>query len=57
MVKGFVIQRVNDTPMKTIEDLQQVVKEASTSREPVLYIQGVYPTGKKGYFAIDLENE
>jgi serine protease Do len=43
--------------MKTIEDLQQVVKEASTSREPVLYIQGVYPTGKKGYFAIDLENE
>ena len=57
MIKGFVIQRVNDTPMKTIEDLQQVVKEASTSREPVLYIQGVYPTGKKGYFAIDLENE
>ncbi len=54
--KGFIIQRVNDLSIKTIDDLQKVVKEASTSKEPVLYIQGLYPTGKKAYFAIGLDN-
>ena len=55
--KGFIIQKVNDQSIKTVEDLQDVVKEASTSKEPVLYIQGIYPTGKKGYFAVPLQNE
>jgi hypothetical protein len=55
--KGFIIQRVNDEPMKTMEDLQNAVKEASTSKEPVLYIKGIYPTGKSGYFAVDLQND
>lgn len=55
--KGFIIQKANDQIIKSIEDLQSVVKEASTSKEPVLYIQGIYPTGKKGYFAVPLEND
>ena len=44
ITKGFIIQRVNDNAVKTIEDLQNIVKDASTSKDPVLYIQGVYPT-------------
>ena len=55
--KGFIIQRVNDKSIKSIEDMQDAVKEASTSKEPVLYVQGIYPTGKKGYFAVPLEND
>ena len=55
--KGFIIQKVNDQSIKSVEDLQDAVKEASTSKEPVLYIQGIYPTGKKGYFAVPLQNE
>ena len=55
--KGFIIQRINDESIKSIEDLQKVVKDASTSKEPVLYIQGIYPTGKKGYFAVPLQND
>ena len=55
--KGFIIQKVNDIPMKSIEDLQKAVKEASVSKDPVLYIQGIYPTGKKAYFAVPLQNE
>ena len=55
--QGFVIQRVNDQSVKTIEDLQKVVKDASKSKEPVLWIQGIYPTGKKGYFTVPLEDE
>ncbi len=54
--KGFIIRQVNDEAMKTVEDLQGVVKEASTSKEPVLIIKGIYPTGKKGYFAVPLND-
>src|SRR5574344_376267 len=54
--KGFIIQKVNEESMKTIDDLQKAVKDASTSKDPVLYIQGVYPTGKKAYFAVPLSD-
>lgn len=54
ITKGFIIQKVNDETMKTVEDLQQAVKEASTSKEPVLIIRGIYPTGKKAYFIVEL---
>ena len=52
--RGFIIQKVNDAVIKSIENLQQEVKASSTSKEPVLYIQGIYPTGKKAYFAVPL---
>ena len=55
--RGLIIQRVNDQTMKTLDDLQKTVKEASTGKEPVLYIQGTYPTGKKAYFAVPLQSE
>lgn len=55
--KGLIILSVNEQPVKTIEDLQSIVKEASMSKEPVLYIKGIYPTGKKSYFAVPLTNE
>ena len=54
IAKGFIIQRANDQTIRTLDELQKVVKEASTSKDPVLYIQGIYPTGKKGYFAVVL---
>ena len=57
VVKGFIIQRVNDEVIRSVDDLQKAVKDASTSKEPVLYIQGIFPTGKKKYFAIPLEND
>lgn len=51
---GFCIQKVNDISVKTVNELNKVVKDASKSKSPVLYIQGIYPTGKKGYFAVPL---
>ncbi len=56
IAKGFIIMNVNDEKMQTIDDLQQVVKETSTSKEPVLIIKGMYPTGKKAYFAVTLDD-
>ena len=54
--RGFIIQEVNDQPMRSIEDLQNVVKKASTSKDPVLYIKGIWPTGKKGYYAVQISD-
>ena len=52
--KGFIIQQVNDTPMKTFDDLQQAVKDA---KDQMLVIKGIYPTGKRGGFVVYLQNE
>jgi len=57
VTKGFIIQRVNDTQVKSVEDLQEVVKAASTSAEPVLIIRGIFPTGKRGYYVVPLQND
>ena len=55
--KGFVIQQANDTPMKTLNDLQKAVKDASTSKDPVLILKGFSPTGKRAYFAVMLDKQ
>ena len=52
--KGFIIQTVNDVKISSLDDLQEVVKEASTSKDPVLIIKGMFPTGKKSGFYIQL---
>ena len=56
LTKGFIIQKVNEEPMKTIDDLQKAVKEASGSKDAVIYIQGIYPTGKKKYIGFSLND-
>ena len=55
--RGFIIQKINDQTINNLEELQKVVKAASTSKDPVLYIQGVWPTGKKAYYAVPLHEE
>ena len=55
--RGFIIQRINDNNITSLEDLQKSVKNASTSKDPVLYIQGMWPTGKKAYFAVPLQKD
>ena len=55
--RGFIIQRINDANITSLDDLQKAVKTASTSKDPVLYIQGLWPTGKKAYFAVPLQKD
>ena len=43
--------------MKTLNDLQKAVKDASTSKDPVLILKGISPTGKKAYFAVMLDKQ
>ena len=52
--KGFIIQVVNDQPMRSFDDLQQVVKDA---KDQMLVVKGIFPTGKRGGFVVYLQNE
>ena len=52
--KGFIIQVVNDQPMRSFDDLQNAVKDA---KDQMLVIKGLYPTGKRGGFVVYLQNE
>lgn len=53
--KGIVIQKVNGTAMRTIEDLQKVVKQANSSTEPVLFISGYNATGQRVFYSVPLQ--
>lgn len=55
---GFIIISANDTKVTSEDDLQKVVKQASTNKaDPVVYLKGIFPTGRRGYFAVSLEQE
>jgi putative heme iron utilization protein len=43
--------------MKTVADLEDAVKEAVSTADQVLVIKGVFPTGKRGYFVVQLQND
>ena len=55
--KGFVILKVNNVSIKTLEDLQGAVKMANASSEPVLFISGLNSAGKRTYYSVDLLQE
>ena len=48
------MQYANDTPLKTLNDLQELVKSASTSQDPVLIVKGIWPTGKRDYKVVKI---
>ncbi len=55
--KGFIILKANGQTVKTVEQLEAIVKEATRSTEPVLFLNGIFPSGKRAYYAVDLTQE
>ena len=55
--KGFIILKANGQTVKTVEQLEAIVKEAARSTEPVLFLNGIFPSGKRAYYAVDLTQE
>lgn len=53
---GFIILKLNTQPVNSVDDIQSVLDAAINNgqKEKVLYIAGVYQSGKVAYFAIDL---
>lgn len=55
--KGFIIQKVNGKPMKSVEDLEQALKAATQTPEQVLFITGIFPSGTRANYAVNLAEE
>jgi Do/DeqQ family serine protease len=55
---GFIIMRINNTPVNSESDISQVVTAAVNSpQDQVILIAGFYPNSRTQYIAIDLSRE
>ncbi|MCM1163345.1 MAG: Do family serine endopeptidase [Muribaculaceae bacterium] len=54
--KGFIIVSINDTRVSTPEDVEKIYRSImrGQSDEKVMILRGVYPTGRRGIYAVDL---
>lgn len=54
--EGFIILDINNSRIRTEEDIENIYKAIMSSGEPdkVMFITGIYPTGRKVYYAVDL---
>lgn len=57
ITKGFIILKANGNTLKTVDDLESVLKSASQSPDQVLFISGMFPSGKRASYAVDLSQE
>lgn len=53
--QGFIILTVNNTPVSTPDDIEKIYDNIiKTDADKVLFIKGVYPTGKQAFYAVPL---
>lgn len=55
--KGFIILKANGQLVKSVNDLEDVLKAATQSPDQVLFLSGVFPSGKRANYAVDLNQE
>ena len=56
--KGFIILGVNGTRVSSPEEFKEISKSVLSSpagQDKVLFISGIYPTGKTAYYAVALD--
>lgn len=56
VVRGTVILKVNGVAMHEVEEFMQAVKAAGNSSEPVLFISGLSPRGKRVFYSVPLND-
>lgn len=52
--RGFIILKINGNQIRSEADVMTAYEEAAKSPEQVLFITGVYPSGRRANYAIDL---
>ena len=59
ITEGFIILDINNVSVKTQKDVEAIYNEIMRGSSPnkVMFITGVYPTGKRDYMAVPLTEE
>lgn len=53
--EGFIVMSINGERVSSADDVERIYRQTMESGdEKVLFLTGVYPTGKKVYYAVDL---
>lgn len=54
--EGFIIYSVNDNRVSSPDDIEKIYNAIMKSDSPdkVMFLRGVYPTGQRRYYAVDL---
>ncbi|MBF6626939.1 MAG: Do family serine endopeptidase [Proteiniphilum sp.] len=55
--KGFIIMRMNNTPVNSESDVNRIIAATKTREDKVLLVAGFYPNGRTQYIAIDLSEK
>lgn len=57
--QGFIITSINDNRISSPDDVEKMYKAVmkGSGDERVMILRGVYPTGKRGIYALDLAGE
>lgn len=55
--KGFIILKANGEQIRKVSDLEEVLKAATKSPDQVLFLTGMFPSGKRANYAVDLTQE
>ena len=56
IVKGMILQKANDTELRTVEDFEEAVRAANQSRDRTLWIQALTQSGRRVAAVIDLSD-
>lgn len=54
ITKGFVIQKINNQPVSSASQVENIITSTANSQDKVLFISGITPSGARKYYAVDL---
>lgn len=55
--KGFIILKANGVRINSVDDLNKVFLEASKTPEQVIFLTGIYSSGKRANYAVELSED
>ena len=55
---GFIVLEINNSPVKAVDEVESIYSAImqSDDSDKVMFVTGIYPTGKRAYYAVDLSD-
>lgn len=55
--KGYIILKANGVPVSKVSDLEAVLRDALRTPEQVIFLTGMFPSGRRVNYAVNLASE